>query len=80
MKLSTGNPSLTALASAALFLTGAALGEVHSPFSEKAEFARYAERMRESVLLSLEPGAYTIQGTSRTGVAGSVLLEIYEVP
>lgn len=33
-----------------------------------------------ALLLSLEPGAYTIQGTSRTGVAGSVLLEIYEVP
>ncbi|NBV86822.1 MAG: hypothetical protein EBS01_11330 [Verrucomicrobia bacterium] len=26
-----------------------------SPFSEKAEFMRYAERLRESVLLSLEP-------------------------
>lgn len=33
-----------------------------------------------ALLLSLEPGAYTIQATSRTGVAGSVLLEIYEVP
>jgi len=28
---------------------------VASPFSEKAEFIRYAERLRESVLLSLEP-------------------------
>jgi len=29
--------------------------QANSPFSEKAEFARYAERLRESVLLSLEP-------------------------
>ena len=29
--------------------------ELESPFSEKAEFVRYAERLRESVLQSLEP-------------------------
>ena len=55
MKFPSGNLTSTAVASAALFLTGAAFGELQSPFSEKAEFARYAERLRESVLLSLEP-------------------------
>jgi hypothetical protein len=55
MKLSTGRPQLTAVALAALLFTGAVEGEVRSPFSEKAEFTRYAEKLRESVLLSLEP-------------------------
>ena len=34
---------------------GSVNAQVASPFSEKAEFIRYAERLRESVLLSLEP-------------------------
>ncbi len=55
MKFSTGIPAFTAVASVALLFTSAAQGELQSPFSEKAEFARYAERMRESVLQSLEP-------------------------
>jgi len=55
MKFSTGSSALFSVAFVALFLTGAAHGELQSPFSEKAEFARYAERMRESVLQSLEP-------------------------
>jgi len=38
-----------------LLLASAAFGEVASPFSEKAEFNRYAERLRETVLSSLEP-------------------------
>ena len=55
MKFSAGNPAFTAVVSVALLFTSAAKGELQSPFSEKAEFARYAERMRESVLQSLEP-------------------------
>ncbi len=36
-------------------LSSQAKAELESPFSEKAEFNRYAEKLRESVLLSLEP-------------------------
>jgi hypothetical protein len=44
-----------AVALAALIFDGAAQAELQSPFSEKAEFTRYAEKLRESVMLSLEP-------------------------
>ena len=37
------------------FLSLPAQAEPESPFSEKAEFVRYAEKLRESVLQSLEP-------------------------
>ena len=33
-----------------------------------------------AMLLTLDPGSYTVQASSTTGVAGSVLLEVYEVP
>lgn len=33
-----------------------------------------------ALLLSLEPGNYTVQVSSLTGVTGSVMLEVYEVP
>jgi len=33
-----------------------------------------------AVVLSLQPGQYTVQATSASGLAGSVLIEIYEVP
>ncbi len=39
-----------------------------SPFSEKAEFQRYAERLRESAILSLEP---TVRIPSTGGSSGS---------
>jgi hypothetical protein len=55
MNSPSGRPTTTAVALAALLSMGAARGELHSPFSEKAEFTRYAERLRESVLSSLEP-------------------------
>jgi hypothetical protein len=55
MNLPSGRTTTTAVALVALFSMGAAQGELQSPFSEKAEFTRYAERLRESVLSSLEP-------------------------
>jgi hypothetical protein len=33
-----------------------------------------------ALLLTLEPGSYTLQVSSLTGVPGAVLLEVYEVP
>jgi len=33
-----------------------------------------------AVILSLLPGAYTVQATSKSGTSGVVLIEIYEVP
>ena len=33
-----------------------------------------------AVLLTLQPGAYTVQATSASGTAGVTLIEIYEVP
>lgn len=73
MNFPRSSSALPAVLSAALVFSGAALGELQSPFSEKAEFARYAERLRDSVLQSLEPevripttgGSRT--DTSRTG-------------
>ena len=46
-----------AFGAALIFLTATepAKSQFPSPFSEKAEFIRYAERLRESVLQSLEP-------------------------
>ena len=38
-----------------LIACAAAEAQIESPFSEKAEFVRYAEKLRESVLQSLEP-------------------------
>jgi hypothetical protein len=55
MKLKTGPSALSAVLSVALSLSGAVRADLQSPFSEKAEFTRYAERLRESVLQSLEP-------------------------
>jgi len=33
-----------------------------------------------AVLLTLQPGAYTVQATSASGIAGLTLIEVYEVP
>jgi len=33
-----------------------------------------------AVVLTLQPGQYTVQATSTTGAAGSILIEVYEVP
>ncbi|MFM8337426.1 MAG: hypothetical protein ACKODK_17855, partial [Opitutaceae bacterium] len=33
-----------------------------------------------ALLLTLEPGAYTVQASNLARAAGSVLLEVYEVP
>ena len=50
LSLGAVGASLIVLASGPL-----ADGQLASPFSEKAEFIRYAEKLRESVLQSLEP-------------------------
>lgn len=50
---------LSILGSVLACLPSARAAESHSPFSEKAEFNRYAERLRESVLQSLEPQSKT---------------------
>lgn len=49
-----------------------------SPFSEKAEFQRYAEKLRESAIQSLEPtvripssGATNVSGSSKSGSTSS---------
>ena len=33
-----------------------------------------------AVLLTLQPGAYTVQAASASGVTGVTLIEVYEVP
>ena len=33
-----------------------------------------------AVVITLQPGAYTVQATSASGAAGVTLIEVYEVP
>jgi len=34
----------------------------------------------EVVVFTLQPGAYTVQASSASGIAGVTLIEVYEVP
>ncbi len=50
-------------------------------FDRAGAFRYLSTSSRDAAMyLSLEPGAYTMQATSTTGVVGSVIVEAYEVP
>lgn len=86
--LSTGlpDPVLTLHAGAGIIGSTAE----SAPASERADVARAAERVGAfplsddgsdaAILITVPPGAYTVQVKSRGGIEGHVLLEIYDVP
>ena len=77
-KLTVYNSSSTVLAtntgwggSAAITIANSATGafQFSSPTSKDS-----------AVVITLQPGAYTVQATSASGAAGVTLIEVYEVP
>ena len=73
--------SMTVFSLAAILVTAVNAADPSarpSPFSEKAEFQRYAEKLRESAIQSLEPtvripssGATNVGGSSKSGSTSS---------
>lgn len=57
------------------------LGRLNAAFDRVGAFRLASSTSRDAaLLLTLEPGAYTLQASSIGGITGSLLVEVFEVP
>ncbi len=78
--LTVFNSSGTQIATNTGWSTNSNAAQISAAFTSTGAFVLPVSSADSAVLLSLAPGAYTVQVSGLNGTAGNALVEVYEVP